>query len=58
MVEQVIFMPEIPLQQRLSRRATVAEPQMVEKLRGVLQSQVDKVSVRTCEQLVDAPVSS
>ena len=32
-------MPKIPLQQRLSRGATVAEPQMVEELRGVLQSQ-------------------
>ena len=57
-VEQVIFMPKIALQQRLSRRASVAEPQMVEELRSVLQSQVDKISMRICEQLVDAPVSS
>ena len=38
-VEQVISMPKIPLQRRLSRRATVAEPQIVEELRGALQSQ-------------------
>ena len=38
-VEQVVFMPKIPLQQRSSRRATVAEPQMVEELIGVVQSQ-------------------